>query len=112
MALLGLAVGVLRALVALISGTSVATDDFIPGMLLYGAGFAVAGSIIGALWPLRRNILGRYLVGILGAVIVFAFIARVVDGPLERWDRSSVIGIGVLGTLFGLVAGYQFGKSE
>jgi len=112
MALLGLTVGAVRALGALITGTSIEMDGFVPGVLLYGAGFAAAGSIDGAMWPLRRSLLGRYLIGILGAIIVFVFIARAADGPFERWDRSSVIGIGVLGIIFGVVAGYQFGKSE
>src|SRR5690242_11373332 len=69
-----IAVGLIRAAFALLAGHSVSTEgarDLI-GAALYVGGFAAAGGVLGALWPLRRSFLGRFLLGYLGAGLVSA----------------------------------------
>src|SRR5689334_24150956 len=80
-----LAVGVVRILIMLAGGRSVGMDGFTVGVTLYAAGFAVAGAVVGLLWPWRRDLVGRFALGVLAAAIMAAFIVRASDGPINRW---------------------------
>ena len=105
-----LAVGLVRVAIARLSGRRVAMDGFEFGAALYALGFAAAGAVVGALWPLRRSLLGRYALGVIGATVVAAFIARAADGPVSGWGGAQYVTIGIMGVIFGAVAGYQIGK--
>jgi hypothetical protein len=107
LSLLLLAFGLLRALVVVLSGRHISTDGVWPAILLYPIGFMVAGVFVGIAWPLQRRRFGRYLLGILGAGIVFAFIMRIISGPVVRWDGATYIAFAICTLIFGLVAGFQ-----
>ena len=106
-----LLVGLARALLLLLRGRSVGMDGFALGAVLYAVGFAVAGGAVGLLWPVRRSLLGRSLLGIAAATIVGGFILRAMDGPIHAWTEEQYVSLTAFGLLFGLAAGYQFGKN-
>ena len=105
-----LAVGVVRILMMVVRGRAVGMDGFTVGITLYAAGFAVAGAVVGLLSPWRRDLIGRFVLGILAAAIVAAFIVRASDGPLSRWGAEQARTILVMATIFGLPLGWQLGK--
>ena len=106
-AALALGAGLLRAAVVLASGRPVGMDGFAPAAALYALGFAAAGALVGALWPLRRAYAGRVFLGMLGGWIVFAFIARAMEGPVAGWGRSEYWMIALLGGIMGGVVGHR-----
>jgi hypothetical protein len=85
-------------------------DNLALGVALYTSGFVVAGAVVGLLWPWRRDLVGRFVLGIIGAAIVFAFIARMESGPVHTWGRFEGVMILALALLFGVPIGWQFGK--
>ena len=106
----GLGIGLVRALVVSLGGATVSADNLGVGILLYTGGFVVAGVVVSLLWPWRRDFIGRFALGIIGAAIVFTFIARMESGPVGTWGRDEAIQILVFALLFGLPMGWQFGK--
>jgi hypothetical protein len=91
-------------------GRRVGMAGFTVGITLYATGFAVAGAVVGLLWPWRRDLIGRFVLGLLGAAIVAAFIVRATDGPLSRWGAEQALTIVVMAAIFGLPLGWQIGK--
>ncbi len=109
---LGLLVGLARASIALLSGTHVVFGEMLLVPTLYIGGFAFAGACVGALAPVSRGLVGRFVVGFLAAAIVSTFLARAMDGPLASWGRVQFQTIAVMTAFFGLIAGYLIGKDR
>ena len=112
MAAAGLGIGLLGAIVVQLSGRTVAFDNLVMGVTLYAGGFIVAGVVIGLLWSWHHDWAGRFILGIVGAAIVFAFITRMESGPVRTWGRDEGIQILVFALMFGIPMGYQFGKQR
>ena len=108
----GIAVGLIRAIAVLLLGHGVVFGDGTRCIAWYVTGFAIAGLTVGLFWPVSRSLFGRYLLGIVGATIVFAAIAKADAAPSMPWRALDWSAVGVLGSLFGLLAGYLFGKKQ
>lgn len=110
-----LGVGLIRALVVLLSGGSVSTSplrDLALG-LLYVVGFATAGGVLGALWPLRVTRFGAYLLGYIAAGI-FCGVCGIIVMRLEN-DSDPVkfaVITGIMTLVFGTVAGYHIRRAD
>ena len=107
-----LLVGVARGALVLVLGVHIAT----PGSrdldlaLGYVAAFAAAGGVTAALWPLRKTLIGAYVVGYMGAGIVCAAIGFM----FGRGDSvtSNAVGVALMTLVFGSAAGSGIRSSE
>lgn len=97
-----LGVGLLRAVIAMARGTHVVMEGLWPEAGIYILGFVFGGAVMGALWPTQPTRGRQYLAGVLGGVVVVAFVARIVEGPVAAWTLGSYVMIAVLGSLFGM----------
>lgn len=70
-------------------------------LLTYYAAGSVAGALVGILSPLGRSLLGRVLLGLIGAFTVFFCISVATHGPFWRWTPSEWQDLGVLTLIFG-----------
>jgi hypothetical protein len=103
-------VGVARALIVLLfaGGVGISPLRDLGFGLFYVTGFAVAGAMLGALWPLRATRVGAYALGYLGASIVCT-VCGVIVMQLEhsRDPRAFAFVVGILTLTFGTAAGHQ-----
>ncbi len=108
MALLGLLVGLIRIVIALASGVSIAPGEL--GLIVYYVGaFAAAGAVGGLLWPLRRWVVGRYLLGIVVASVGMLILGIAESGPISQWDDAAWIAASICAVVFGITLGHAFG---
>lgn len=105
MALLCVAIGLLRVLVVVLAGRQVNFDDY-TDLLYYMLGFISGGAAAGLLWPLRRWIGSYYGLGIVVMAFVMLAILLVEEGPISSWDRGTWIGFVLLTVFFGLALGH------
>src|SRR5689334_6814948 len=109
------AIGLLRIIVVLLSGGHVAAAGIRDLGLLafYVAGFALAGAVVGPLWPLRRTWPGAFLVGYVGAAIVSAVCGVIVmetnDQP--EWMLYPIV-VGIMTLVFGTLAAIKFRREQ
>ena len=108
-----LGMGIASAALAAVVGRRVAINIGRDVLLaaLYVVGFTVAGAIIGLLAPIRRNWMGAFALGLLGAGIVSAVIGlMVMTIEQERdWNAFAFV-VSLMTLLFGSVLGYFLHK--
>jgi hypothetical protein len=109
-ALLFIGVGIIRAVVAVISGARVAppTSHDARILLFYVGGFAVAGAFLGVLLPYLHAKSLKYLGFAAGGVVVMLAIAAGDQGGLGALDRVDWIALPILGAILGLAAGFGY----
>ena len=112
-AALALLVGLIRAAVVVMSGKSVAapTRSDVVMIAYYVAGFAVAGLLVAAIWPLMRGRISTYFGFALAGVIVCIAILAGQDGGLPARDLADWIFVVLLGPLFGCAFAYGFTRN-
>ena len=105
-------IGLLRALLALVSGRHLAALTGQDARLLafYVGGFVVAGGLIGAAGPFLPGRVGTYARFVFGGMVVVLAIVIGDQGSLAATDSMDWIFIPVLGTVFGLAAAYGWTK--
>ncbi len=113
-----LGVGVIRIVVALLSGTPLreSLPEFNSALafaVIYCGGFAAAGATLGALWPLRRRLPGALLLGYVGAGIVSTCVGLLIrEGQSPKEFRTLAITVVIMTLAFGTVVGYQIWRWE
>jgi hypothetical protein len=112
-AILCLAIGAVRGVIVLLSGSRLDLRGLWPLLGLYVLGFAVGGAVTGVLWPSQPVRWRQYLAGMLGGVVVLSAIARAEEGPSVGWPLHVYVMIVGLGILFGgaLVRGLRSGPA-
>jgi hypothetical protein len=112
-AILCLAIGAVRGVIVLLSGSRLDFRGLWPLLGLYVLGFAVGGAVTGVLWPSQPVRWRQYLAGMLGGVVVLSAIARAEEGPSVGWPLHVYVMIVGLGILFGgaLVRGLRSGPA-
>lgn len=110
-----LAVGLARGLLALALGAHIATptSSDLHFALAYVAAFAVAGAVTMAFWPLRKTLVGAYVLGYMGAGIVCTAIALM----LARTDSTGsttfdAVLTAIMTLVFGTAVGSGIRSSE
>lgn len=81
-------------------------------VVTYLVGGTVSGAIVGALLPLRRNIVGAVFVGFVAAVPLIMGIFYSISGSPTRWQSSDWMGVFVISSAFGVAAGRMLRKSS
>ena len=104
-AILFLAVGLVRATIALVGGRRVSFEGLWPTVAWYVGGFASAGVVVGFLWGLTRYRLGRWVLAVIGAACVVGALFTESDGAPWKWNHDTVVGFAGLSLVFGLAAG-------
>lgn len=107
-------VGIVRAAYALFAGGLGAPSERELGLLaMYVGGFAAAGAVLGALWPLRSTRVGAYKLGYIGAAIVSSVCGRIVMEAEHDHDRGAFVSVVTIMTLvFGTAAGHQIRRED
>ena len=117
--LLLLGIGVLRIVLAAALGRRMPPLDgrAVAFALLYILSFVAGGVVVGLAAPLRHRRWGRvpwgaFALGYLGAGVVCAILAALVEGARGDWDvrRFTFVAAMMTTTVFGTVAGYQVQK--
>lgn len=105
LALVFILVGLLRVGFRAAHGGHVVFDGFLPMAAWYVSGFAVAGSLVGLLFPLTRYRPLRYVLGILAAACFMGAIGIADSGAPATWSHNTFIGWAGLSIAFGLACG-------
>jgi len=102
-ALLALAVGVVRLVIALASGRGMAlpTGRDLRDIGFYVAGFMLAGAFLGVVWPHVRGKFAYYAAGSVAGMILMLMITVAGETSLSSVSRWSWWGAVLLGTFFG-----------
>ncbi len=110
LALFFIGIGVLRAVVALISGAHMnpLTPEDARVLVFYVGGFTVAGALLGFLLRRLDAMLLKYLGFMAGGAVVMLAIATGDQGGLRALDRTDWIALPALGGALGLAVGYGF----
>jgi hypothetical protein len=108
-ALLGVAIGLGRALLSRSTGNRVSFPGFFPVVLWYATGFALGGALVGFVWPVGSSVLRRRLIFVAGMSIVVGAIAILESGSPLTWHRFDWLLWAGLSVLFGLAlsVGYE-----
>lgn len=108
-ALLALAVGLIRAVWVILSGASLDFAGFLPAIGWYVAAFVIAGGFAGLVFPSSDSPGRRRLVFIAGMAIVVGVIICAAAGSPAAWPISDWVIWPVLSVAFGLAAsrGYE-----
>src|SRR5688500_14433964 len=91
LAAFALAVGVVRCALVESRGVDVSgpTSSDFELVMLYVAGFIIAGAVVGAASPIRRFRIGALALGLVGAGIVATAIAVAEDGRPRHWEDAT-----------------------
>jgi hypothetical protein len=93
-----LALGVVRAVAAIMAGEDVALGQVFVIALPYALSWAFAGAALGLFWPARASLIGRYGLGFLAAgIFSFGCLFIIFPSP-ARWGMVALL-TEVLGTL-------------
>jgi hypothetical protein len=107
-ALFAIAVGLVRALWAIVAGTSLDFAGFLPAIAWYVGGFVIAGGFAGLVWPRQDSPARRRLVFIASMAIVVGVIVCLAAGSPGSWPLSDwLIWLG-LSVAFGLAASHGY----
>jgi cation transport ATPase len=110
-----LSVGLIRAAVALIAGNRLNWSEWASGAAVaavYCGAFALAGAVLGWLWPRRRSRAGAYALGYIGSGIVAIMIGLMVMHIKQDQNLYAFTGVVVILTLFwGSVLGREIQKN-
>jgi hypothetical protein len=98
-------IGLVRAAFALALSHKVNFDSVAQPLAWYIAGFALAGGLVGLLWPLSRIRPLRYMLGIIAAMCFMGAIVIAESGAPRSWSRDEFIGWIGLSAAFGLAVG-------
>ncbi len=71
----------------------------------YIASGLLGGVAYGLLNPLRHTLLGKLVLGVVIASLVFFAVTITMSGPPTHWQRLDWEGVGFLGLLFGVACG-------
>ena len=109
-AVLALCVGLIRMLVALVSGAHVSglSAGDVRELEFYVGGFVAAGVFIGFLWPALPGRVGKIIAFMFGGVILIFAIAVGDQGSFAALDRTDRIAMTLLGMVFGAAAAYGY----
>jgi hypothetical protein len=107
-ALLAIGVGLGRALLAFLSGSTVGFADLFPTIAWYVTAFVVAGGFVGLFWPGDDSAGRRRLLFIGGVAIVVGVIGVVESGPPQAWRLFDwLVWVG-LSVAFGLALSFGY----
>ena len=112
LAVLAMLVGLARAIIVAFTGRHIGSDGLVRGLSYYALGLAAAGALVGLLWPLRRGLIGRFVLGICAAAVTMAFIIASDHGPIASWRGEQIQALALFALIFGLPIGYQIGKQR
>lgn len=99
---LALLLGALNIAVALAGGTEIDFGELEP-LFFYFAAFVVAGGVMGLLGPIKRTLVGRYGLGVVGAGVALLIMTRGFFGPYSGWETHHwVITLG-LSPVYGIM---------
>ncbi len=107
--LLGIGIGLGRALLIRLTGNRVSFDGFLPVMVWYAGGFALGGGLVGLFWPAGSSAARRRLVIIAGMSVVVGAIAIMESGSPLTWHVFDWVLWAGSSVLFGLAfsIGYE-----
>jgi dipeptide/tripeptide permease len=108
-----IAVGILRAGVAIILRRYVPrppTSDDVKVLAYYVGGFAIAGILVSAIWPLLTSRFARYVGFSLAGIVVMVVILAAEKGGLRAHGRSDWVITVLLGIFFGCAFGWGRGR--
>ena len=111
-AALALAVGLARAIFALLAGGRVSFAGVLPDVLWYAAGFVLGGALVGLLWPPEDAPIRRTLVFILGMSVLVGVIVILESGSPTTWGRFEWLLWAGLSALFGLALSFGYGRFD
>jgi len=103
---LALGIGLVRAVILLLSGRSVVFDFEVWQLLLYVGGWTLACWAGAITWPVTRWRGGGLMIGVLGAACLIGAVTMIEDGVPWRWSSSSLQTWLFLTALFGGVVGF------
>jgi hypothetical protein len=102
-------IGLVRAAIALAFALALSHkvdfDRVAQPLAWYIVGFALAGGLVGLLWPLSRFRPLRYMLGIVAAMCFMGAIVIAESGAPRGWSRDALIGWIGLSAAFGLAVG-------
>ena len=112
-AALGLLIGAVRIGLALLAGRRFpfgARDALV--LISYPVGFVIAGSVVGALYPIRRRLIGALLLGVVGAALFWGTMLLAMKGNPVAWNRKDWLLLAGLSVAVGSIFGFLFRKDR
>ena len=109
---LAMLVGLARAIIVAFTGRHIGSDGLVRGLSYYAVGLGAAGALVGLLWPLRRGLIGRFVLGVCAAAVAMAFVIASDSGPIASWRGEQLQALALFALIVGLPIGYQIGKQR
>ena len=81
---------------------------FVGAVVLYFAGRAFAGAVVGVLWPLTRRRAGAGIVAGVAAFIVYGLAGTFTSGAPLRWGHVDWITTTILGVVWTIAGAFYF----